>query len=57
MSVSYEVCVGNLLWGARENLEQAEELYEEVKFSNSDCYVSIVKVTREYVKDEYVEYK
>ena len=56
MSETYRVYVGNMEWGTRDSLELAEELYEDAKENNSDCFLSLVKITEENIKNEFLDY-
>lgn len=52
----YEIYVGWMLWDSALTLEKAYEIYEEAKEFNSDCYICLAKVTKEYIESEFIEY-
>lgn len=55
MRVEYVIYIDNLKWGSSRSLNEAEEKYREVKESNSDCYISLIKVTEECIQSEFIE--
>lgn len=56
VNTEYKVYVGDMEWGTRDSLELAEDLYLDAKLNNSDCFVSLVKVSKDYIKEEFIEY-
>ncbi|MGG0667732.1 hypothetical protein ABE073_04300 [Lederbergia citrisecunda] len=54
--VLYEIYVGGYVWGSSNNLEEAEEIYEDAKENNSDCFINMFASVSKKIKGEFVDY-